>query len=61
MSNRSIHPPGEKVKKALQEFALVLEDHPDKDRLTLFRQLAIKYDLSPRECDFFERHLQEKC
>lgn len=59
MSNTSIHPPGEKVKKAVQEFCEILSEEPDRDKRQLFRRLAVKYDLSPLECDFFERYLSE--
>jgi len=59
MTNTSIHPPGDKIQKAIQEFSLLLEIKPEKKRWQLLEQVAKKYDLSPAECEFLTRHFKE--
>ncbi len=59
MSKETIHPPGDKMKKALQEFSELLETKPEEKRYLLLQQVALKFDLSPSECAFLERHFNE--
>ena len=59
MPKSTIHPPGEKIKKALVELSELLKNTPEKKRSLLLQQVAMKYDLSPNECAFLERHFQE--
>ncbi|MFH0784757.1 MAG: hypothetical protein V2B20_22765 [Pseudomonadota bacterium] len=60
MPKSTIHPPGDKIKKALQELSELLVSKPEKNRRQLLQQVAIKFDLSPMECAFMERHFSEK-
>jgi hypothetical protein len=55
MSNSSIHPPGEKLKKAIREFSERLEEDPALNRNKVLQQVTIQFDLSPREADFLKR------
>jgi hypothetical protein len=59
MPKTTIHPPGEKMKKAIQELSELLVSKPDKNRLELLQQVAMKFDLSPNEYAFLERHFKE--
>lgn len=59
MPKTTIHPPGEKMKKAIQELSELLVNKPDKNRRQLLQQVAIKFDLSPNEYAFLERHFKE--
>ena len=59
MPKCTIHPPGEKIKKAIVELSELIKNNPEKKRSHLLQQLAIKFDLSPNECAFLERHFQE--
>lgn len=57
----SCHPtqaPGDKTKQALTELCHLLEKYPDKDRQTLLQQVEIKFDLTPKECEFLSRNFQ---
>ena len=60
MSKTSIHPPGEKIQKALREFVELLEHKPEKKRRELLQEVALRFDLSPLECEFLERNLSEE-
>ena len=60
MPKTTIHPPGDKLQKAIKEFCEVLEETPGIDRRRLLEKVVIKYDLSPKEGDFLERHCIDK-
>lgn len=60
MPKTTIHPPGEKMKKAIQELSGLLVSSPGKSRRQLLEQVAMKFDLSPNECAFLERHFQNE-
>ncbi len=59
MPKTTIQPPGDKMKKAIQEFSELLVAKPEKSRRQLLEQVAIKFDLSPNEYAFLERHFKE--
>ncbi|MGW8194064.1 MAG: hypothetical protein ACWGOX_07355 [Desulforhopalus sp.] len=59
MPKSTIHPPGDKIQKAIKEFSLLLETEPDKKRWQLLEAIAAKYDLSPKECEFLTRHFKD--
>jgi len=58
MAKSTIHPPGDKIQKAIREFSELLEEHPDVERWKLLEKVVKKFDLSPKDCDFLERHLK---
>ena len=60
MSKSTIHPPGDKMKKAIKELSELLSSKPEKSRRQLLQQVAMKFDLSPNECAFLERHFNEQ-
>jgi hypothetical protein len=60
MPKTTIHPPGDKMKKAIQELSELLAGKPKKNRRRLLEQVAMKFDLSPNECAFLERHFQDE-
>jgi hypothetical protein len=51
--------PGDKMKKAICLFSELVQQHPEKSRGALLRQVEIQFDLSPKECDFLNNHLTE--
>ena len=60
MAKSTIHPPGDKLQKAITEFSLLLETKPEKKRWQLLEEVATRYDLSPAECEFLARHFKEE-
>ena len=60
MPKSTIHPPGDKMKKAIQELSELLTCKPEKKRHQLLEQVAMKFDLSPNEFAFLERHFNEQ-
>ena len=59
MPKTTIHPPGDKIQKAIREFSELLEENPDTERRKLIERVVKRFDLSPKECDFLERHLKK--
>jgi hypothetical protein len=47
------------MKKAVCAFSELLREHPEKSRVFLLHQVEIKFDLSPKECEFLNNHLAE--
>ena len=60
MPKTTIHPPGEKIQKAIREFSELLEEKPEIDRRKLLEKVVKKFDLSPKDCDFLERHFKKE-
>jgi hypothetical protein len=60
MPETTIHPSGDKLQKALREFSELLLKHPAKSRSQLLQEVEIKFDLSPKECDFLNRNLEQE-
>ncbi len=60
MPKTTIHPPGEKMQKAIKEFSELIEEKPETERWKLLEKVVRKFDLSPRECEFLERHFKRE-
>lgn len=63
-----LQPPGDKMKKVLCWASEMLNEHPEKKRVDIFREAEIRFDLTPRECEFLDNHFvkgspenQENC
>ncbi len=51
---------GDKMKKVLCWVSEVLQNNPKKKRKDLFHEAQIRFDLSPKECEFLNKHFAEK-
>lgn len=60
MPKTTIHPPGDKLQKAIKEFAELVEENPDIERWKLLEKVVKKFDLSPKESDFLERNFKNE-
>lgn len=60
MPKTTIHPPGEKIQKAIKEFSELLAEKPEIERWKLLEEIARKFDLPPKDCDFLERHFKKE-
>jgi hypothetical protein len=50
-----IQPAGDKMKKTIIWISEMVQSHPEKSRLQIIRDAEIRFDLSPKECDFLHR------
>lgn len=52
--------PGDKLRKAIDEYSQLRLKFPDLSVNTAINKVAQKFDLSPLECEFLHRQLLEK-
>ena len=57
-STDQLLPSGDKMKKTLCWISEMLEIHPEKNRQQIISEAEIRFDLSPKECDFIDRKLR---
>ena len=55
----AILPSGDKMKKTLCWVSEMLKAHPEKNRQQIISEAEIRFDLSPKECDFIDRKLRD--
>ena len=55
----NIAPPSDKIKKALKWLSDAVQNEPDKSRRQLLEQAEIRFNLSPRECEFLNTNFGE--
>jgi len=54
----TIQPSGDRMKKTLCWISEMLREHPEKNRQQIINDAEIRFDLSPKECDFIDRKLR---
>lgn len=57
---KELQPTGDKMKKVLCWVSEVLQDNPEKQRKDIFHEAQTRFDLSPKECDFLNKHFAGK-
>lgn len=57
---KELQPTGENIKKALCWVSELLKSNPEKKRKDVFQQAEIRFDLSPKECEFLNKHFADK-
>ncbi len=50
----------DKMKKAIQSFSEMCRLHPEKKRIEILQEIEFRFDLSPRECEFLDKHFSEE-
>lgn len=60
MSNTTIYPPGDKMIKAIKEYSEELELKGMAKQNQILQNIILKYDFSPKESAFLERHFQKQ-
>ncbi len=51
-----LHTKSAQLKKALAWMAETLLDNPEKQRLAVLREAELRFDLTPKECAFLDKH-----
>jgi len=57
-SVEEILPTNDRMKKALCWISEMIKGHPEKNRQQVISEAEIRFDLSPKECDFVDRKLR---
>lgn len=55
MSGSTLYPPGHSIHQAIAEFSRLLIDQPEKTREKHLQNIAVQFDLSPRDFEFLKR------
>lgn len=58
MPKDTIYPPSDKIVKAIKEYSEELTIQGNEKQNTILQKIILKYDLSPKECTFMEKHFK---
>jgi hypothetical protein len=56
MSQQPTQRTGDKKKQALTELSELTRKHPEKSRKELLQEVEIRFDLTPKECEFINNN-----
>lgn len=56
MATENIKPPGEKLRQTIKWISEMQLEHPEKSRQDVMREAQIRFDLSPKDCEFLNKH-----
>ncbi len=45
-----------KLKKAIVWMAEIIQDQPQKERCSILQEAELRFDLTPLECEFLNKH-----
>jgi len=54
-----VSPPGDRIRKAIKWVSDAVLSQPDKSRSKLLEEAEIRFNLSPRECEFLNCNFGE--
>lgn len=52
----SVTPTGERIRKAIKWLSEAVLSQPDRHRRELLEQAEIRFNLTPRECEFLDKN-----
>lgn len=55
-----IQPTGDKMKKAITWISATILECPQKRRHTVIEEAQVRFDLSPKECEFLNKNFGDK-
>jgi hypothetical protein len=53
----SLQPSGEKIRQTVLWISETVKAHPEKKRRDILREAQVRFDLSPKECEFVDKKL----
>lgn len=48
---------GEKIRMAVRWICEIIQQHPEKKRAEIIREAELRFDLTPKECQFLDTKL----
>ncbi len=48
-------PEGERLRKAIKWISEMVKEHPEKRRIEIIQEAEIRFDLSPKDCEFLQK------
>ena len=55
MSTEQLLPEGESIRNAVKWISEITKEYPEKSRKEIIHEAELRFDLSPKECDFLFR------
>jgi len=55
MSTEELLPEGDKLRKAVKWLSEMVKEHPEKSRKEIILDAEVRFDLSPKECEFLQK------
>lgn len=55
MTQSSLQPPSEKLRKAVSWVSEETLERPEKPRIKILKEAELRFDLTPLECEFLDR------
>ena len=55
MSTEQLLPEGESIRNAVKWISEITKEYPEKSRKEIIYEAELRFDLSPKECDFLFR------
>lgn len=59
-ATEELQPEGEKLRKTIRWVSEMIQEHPEKSRKEILLEAEIRFDLSPKECEFLNKNFA-KC
>ena len=50
----------DKLSNAVKTFSELTQSHPEKKREEILQEVQLKFDLSPMECEFLNKHFSSE-
>jgi hypothetical protein len=55
-----IQPTGDRMKKAIRWISETILTHPRKNRKTVIEEAQLRFDLTPKECEFLNKNFTDR-
>jgi hypothetical protein len=55
MGTEDLLPEGDKLRKAVKWLSDMVKEYPEKTRKEIILEAEVKFDLSPKECEFLQK------
>ncbi len=60
MNDETIQPHGEKLRKTIKWISETQLDHPEIKRREIIQQAQIRFNLSPKDCEFLNKNFSSE-
>jgi hypothetical protein len=55
MATEELLPEGDRLRKAVKWLSEMVKEHPEKSRKEIILDAEVRFDLSPKECEFLQK------
>ncbi len=55
MATEELLPEGDRLRKAVKWLSEMVKEHPEKSRKEIILDAEVRFDLTPKECEFLQK------